>query len=157
MSTVDEPSIRQPEVPGVPVVKSIAAVAVLTAGATAFAALMLGPAREGARGTAGSAEVTAVAVPGSGGWSTAVASWYGPGLYGNRMACGGRLTTSTYGTANRWLRCGTRLTICLRGCARIVVVDRGPFVGGRTFDVTAAAARAIGLSGVRTVRWKLGW
>jgi rare lipoprotein A len=69
----------------------------------------------------------------------AVASWYGPGLYGSRLACGGRLTPATLGVAHRSLPCGARVT--LRKGARILrvrVVDRGPFVGGREFDLTAA-------------------
>jgi rare lipoprotein A len=89
---------------------------------------------------------------------SAVASWYGPGLYGNTLACGGRLTTSTIGVAHRWLRCGTRLTICYRGrCARARVVDRGPYVGGREFDLTAGLAGWLRFSGVRTVYWRMGW
>jgi rare lipoprotein A len=67
------------------------------------------------------------------------ASWYGPGLYGNHLACGGRLAASTRGVAHKTLPCGTRVT--LRKGNRIVrtrVIDRGPFVGGREFDMTAA-------------------
>ena len=32
----------------------------------------------------------------------AAASWYGPGLYGNTMACGGTLTPATLGVANKY-------------------------------------------------------
>jgi rare lipoprotein A len=69
----------------------------------------------------------------------AAASWYGPGLYGSRLACGGRLRPGTLGVAHKSLPCGARVT--LRKGSRIVrvrVVDRGPFVGGREFDLTAA-------------------
>lgn len=41
----------------------------------------------------------------------AQASWYGPGLYGNRTACGQTLSPSTRGVANKSLPCGTKLSI----------------------------------------------
>lgn len=75
----------------------------------------------------------------------AVASWYGPGLYGNRLGCGGTLTPSTVGVAHKTMPCGTRLTLRYRGrsvAAR--VIDRGPYVGGREFDLTAATKQALG-------------
>ena len=78
----------------------------------------------------------------------AYASWYGPGLYGNRLACGGRLSTSTIGVAHKTLPCGTRLTLRHRG--RVVnarVIDRGPYVGGREFDLTSATKNRLGFSG----------
>lgn len=81
-----------------------------------------------------------------------VASWYGPGLYGGRLACGGRLTPGTLGVANKALPCGTRVTIRHRNRAvRVRVVDRGPFVGGREWDLTAATARRLGFRGHGTV------
>jgi rare lipoprotein A (peptidoglycan hydrolase) len=79
----------------------------------------------------------------------ATVSWYGPGLYGNKLGCGGRLTPSTIGVANKSLPCGTRLT--LRKGSHIVrarVVDRGPYVGGREFDLTSATRRRLHFSGV---------
>lgn len=81
------------------------------------------------------------------------ASWYGPGLYGNGLACGGQLTTRTWGVAHKSLRCGTRLTICYRRCARVTVIDRGPYVYGREFDLTYSVKSYIGMSGTGRVRW----
>lgn len=75
----------------------------------------------------------------------AVASWYGPGLYGNTLGCGGTLTPSTIGVAHKTMPCGTRLHLRYRGrtiTAR--VIDRGPYVGGREFDLTEATKRALG-------------
>ena len=73
-----------------------------------------------------------------------VASSYGPGLWGNRTACGQTLTRSTRGVAHRSLPCGTRLQICRRGrCVHARVTDRGPFVAGRTLDLTAATTREL--------------
>ena len=72
-------------------------------------------------------------------YRSAVASWYGPGLYGNKLGCGGHLSPSTIGVANKHLPCGTKLTLRYKGrTVRASVVDRGPFVGGREFDLTAA-------------------
>lgn len=82
----------------------------------------------------------------------AAASWYGPGLYGNAMACGGTLTPSTLGVAHRTLPCGTKLR--LRYGNRTVparVVDRGPFAGNREFDLTSATKQALGFGDVGTV------
>jgi len=82
----------------------------------------------------------------------ATMSWYGPGLYGNKLSCGGRLTPSTIGVANKSLPCGTKLT--LRKGNRIVrarVVDRGPYVGGREFDLTSATRHRLHFSGVGQV------
>jgi rare lipoprotein A (peptidoglycan hydrolase) len=78
----------------------------------------------------------------------ALASWYGPGLFGNQLGCGGRLSTGTVGVANKSLPCGTRVTFRHRGrVVRMRVIDRGPYVGGREYDLTAAAARKLGFSG----------
>src|SRR4051794_8472099 len=43
----------------------------------------------------------------------AVASWYGPGLYGNHLACGGTLTPGTFGVAHKALACGTKIRLCV--------------------------------------------
>ncbi len=78
----------------------------------------------------------------------ALASWYGPGLYGNKLGCGGRLGYGTVGVANKTLPCGTKVTLRHRGrVVRVRVIDRGPYVGGREYDLTAATARRLGFSG----------
>jgi rare lipoprotein A (peptidoglycan hydrolase) len=75
----------------------------------------------------------------------AVASWYGPGLYGGKLACGGTLTAGTLGVAHKTLPCGTKVTLRYRGRrVRVPVVDRGPFVGNREFDLTAATKHRLG-------------
>ena len=81
-------------------------------------------------------------------YRSAHASWYGPGLYGNRLGCGGTLTASRLGVANKSLPCGTRLTLRHgRRTVRVRVIDRGPYVAGREFDLTAATARRLHFSG----------
>ncbi len=70
------------------------------------------------------------------------ASWYGGG---GGMACGGELTSSTLGVANKTLPCGTIVTLRYDGhTVRVPVVDRGPYVAGREFDLTEATKRALG-------------
>ena len=79
-------------------------------------------------------------------------SWYGPGLYGNKLSCGGTLTPGTLGFAHKSLPCGTKVTL-RRGhrVVRVPVVDRGPYVGGREFDLTAATRARLGFAGVGSV------
>jgi rare lipoprotein A len=82
----------------------------------------------------------------------ATASWYGPGLYGNPMACGGTLTPSTMGVAHRTMPCGTKLHLRHRGrTVSVRVVDRGPFASGREFDLTAATKEALRFGDLGTV------
>jgi rare lipoprotein A (peptidoglycan hydrolase) len=67
------------------------------------------------------------------------ASYYGPGLYGNKLACGGTLTPSTIGVAHKSLPCGTRVVFRHRGrTVQTRVIDRGPYVAGREYDLTEA-------------------
>ena len=78
------------------------------------------------------------------GYRAAYASWYGPGLYGNRLGCGGRLRPGRLGVAHKTLPCGTKLTLRHRGrTVRVRVIDRGPYVGGREFDLTEATAKRL--------------
>jgi rare lipoprotein A len=70
------------------------------------------------------------------------ASWYGGG---GSMACGGSLTSATLGVANKTLPCGTLVTLRYGGrSVRVPVVDRGPYVAGREFDLTEATKQALG-------------
>jgi rare lipoprotein A len=79
---------------------------------------------------------------------TALASWYGPGLYGGHLGCGGTLSAGSLGVAHKSLPCGTRVTLRHGGrTIRVPVIDRGPYAGGREFDLTAATARRLGFSG----------
>jgi hypothetical protein len=91
----------------------------------------------------------------SGGWSYAIASWYGPGFYGNRTACGQTYSSTIMGVAHRTLPCGTAITF-MNG-SRVVtarVIDRGPYVGGRTFDLSAALCRALGHCYTGGIYWR---
>jgi rare lipoprotein A len=92
----------------------------------------------------------AVAMPREAHAEAGLASWYGPGLYGNSTASGEVLTPSTYGVAHPSLPFGTSLTICHAGaCAHgVPVIDRGPYAGGRVLDLTKPVADEIGLTAV---------
>jgi Lytic transglycolase len=72
-------------------------------------------------------------------------SWYGPGFYGQRTACGYALTTSLVGVAHRTLPCGTIVQFRWNGVTvSAPVVDRGPYVSGRIFDMTYGLCAALG-------------
>src|SRR6476469_466643 len=72
------------------------------------------------------------------------ATWYGPGLYGNHLACGGKLSHSTLGVAHKSLPCGTKVALRYRGRTIVVpVVDRGPYARGVSYDLTQATARQL--------------
>ena len=76
----------------------------------------------------------------------AEASWYGGG---GSLACGGSLTSTTMGVANKTLPCGTLVTLRYDGhTVRVPVVDRGPYVAGREFDLTEATKQALGFGSV---------
>jgi peptidoglycan hydrolase-like protein with peptidoglycan-binding domain len=82
-----------------------------------------------------------------------VATWYGPGLYGRRTACGVRLRTTTVGVAHKRLPCGTAVTFYRGGrFVTLNVIDRGPFGGRAAWDLTAAAARRLGLTATGRLR-----
>jgi hypothetical protein len=79
----------------------------------------------------------------------AAASYYGPGLYGGGLACGGTLEPGTLGVASKTLPCGAKVKLLYRGqTITVPVVDRGPYVAGRDFDLTAATRERIGFPGV---------
>ena len=76
------------------------------------------------------------------------ASWYGPGFHGRRTANGERYNQNALTAAHRHLRFGTRVKVTNLNNGRSVVVrinDRGPYAKGRVIDVSAAAARSLGM------------
>jgi rare lipoprotein A len=80
------------------------------------------------------------------------ASYYGPGLYGNGVACGGTLEPGTLGVANKTLPCGTMVKLRYDGRSITVpVIDRGPYVAGRDYDLTEATKDRLGFPGVGDV------
>ena len=82
----------------------------------------------------------------------AAASWYGPGLMGQHLACGGTLDGGVVGVANKTMPCGSRVRLRYRGHTVLArVVDRGPYVAGRDFDLTPATKQKLGFGSTGTV------
>ena len=83
---------------------------------------------------------------------SAVCSWYGNEFNGRPTASGQIFNQDDLTCASRTLRFGTRIALERAGRRIIVVVnDRGPFIEGRDLDLSRAAARALGFSGVERV------
>jgi rare lipoprotein A (peptidoglycan hydrolase) len=86
-------------------------------------------------------------------WRASSATIFGPGLYGNRTACGHTLAHRTRGLAHRQLGCGRRVAVYHSGRVVVLpVIDRGPFTDGIAFDVTEAAGRKLGMRSTTTIR-----
>ena len=84
-------------------------------------------------------------------------SWYGPGLYGNGTACGQKLTKELVGVAHRTLPCGTMVTFRYEGkTVSAPVIDRGPYVSGRTWDLSKGLCTLLDHCFTGTIEWKLG-
>jgi rare lipoprotein A len=89
-------------------------------------------------------------------WYTSIASFYGAPLFGNGVACGGILHPWTLGVANKTLPCGTKVLFQYGSRAiEVKVIDRGPYIAGREWDLTAATAVALHFPGLGPVRWRL--
>lgn len=81
------------------------------------------------------------------------ATWYGPGFWGNRTACGQSLKRKTVGVAHKKLPCGTKVTFAYRGkFLTTKVIDRGPYANGAKWDFTQRAAKKLGFEATDDVR-----
>jgi rare lipoprotein A len=81
-------------------------------------------------------------------YQPAIATWYGPGFFGHKMACGHTLTRHTLGVANRTLPCGTQVALAYGGRRIVVpVVDRGPYANHAHWDLTFRTARVLQMPG----------
>jgi rare lipoprotein A len=123
----------------------------------AMLALMAGVATGAKASTGGASSATATA-PGAdiafSPFRFAGASWYGPGLWGNKTACGATLRRGTVGVAHKTLPCGVMVKLVYHGHAIVTqVIDRGPYVKGRAFDLTQAASEALDFEGVGRLRY----
>jgi len=102
------------------------------------------------------------------------ASFYGPGFYciSNRVkacvpqagsaarpkltACGVLYTRTVVGVAHRSLPCGTLVAFSYGGRTVIApVIDRGPYVAGRTWDLSGALCRALRHCFTGPIRWTI--
>ena len=99
---------------------------------------------------------SAVAVPGTkNGYYTARAAPYGPTARRRRTACGQPFLKTTEGVAHPVLPCGVRVYVRFHGREVLTqVLDRGPNVPGREFDITKALANRLDLHGTQTIQWR---
>lgn len=87
------------------------------------------------------------------GWQRAVASRFDD--YGEPLACGGVLERDQLGVASRTLPCGTLVAFAYRGrMVHVPVIDRGPYVDGRMWDLTGATAEALRFPGLDEISWR---
>jgi hypothetical protein len=84
-------------------------------------------------------------------------SFYGPGFYGKRTACGLAYTREIMGVAHRSLPCGTNIQFRFQGrVITVPVIDRGPYVPGRTWDLSGAACQALDHCWSGPIEWRYG-
>lgn len=83
------------------------------------------------------------------------ASWYGgKTMWGRHTACGQILRPTTVGVANKTLPCGTPVKFIWHGHSVIApVIDRGPYVKGRAWDLTSAAAESLEFEGIGRIQY----
>jgi rare lipoprotein A len=104
---------------------------------------------QGSQGRDAAASV--VASSGSGRSFSGIASFYG-NESGSKTASGERFNQNAMTCAHRSLPFGTKLRVTHGGRSVIVTVnDRGPFIRGRVLDLSTAAARAVGITGLGQV------
>jgi rare lipoprotein A len=116
----------------------------------------LSPAALAATAATGGASVpgsTPVGTPPKPSTKAQVATWFGPGFYGQKTACGQTMSPVIVGVASRTLPCGTLVLVDYKGHQLTVpVIDRGPYAHGATWDLTWGAASALTIN--ETVRVK---
>lgn len=82
--------------------------------------------------------------------SFGVASWYGPGFKGRETASGEKFDPKALTAAHPTLPFGTLVEVSRRDKKKksviVVVTDRGPYVAGRSIDLSRAAARRLHMS-----------
>lgn len=111
---------------------------------------------------------------GLGPWQASSVSFYGPGFYciSNRVkaclpqagsftwprltACGVLYTRTVVGVANRSLPCGTLVAFSYRGRTVVApVIDRGPYVAGRLWDLSGGLCTALRHCFTGPIRWTI--
>jgi rare lipoprotein A (peptidoglycan hydrolase) len=76
--------------------------------------------------------------------------------YGLGLACGGVLGREQLGVAHKTAPCGTLITFTYGGRRLTVpVIDRGPYIAGREWDLTGATAEALRFPGLGQIEWSV--
>lgn len=85
-----------------------------------------------------------------------VASWYGPGFHGRKTASGERFNQYGLTAAHKTLPFGTIVAVTHKGrTINVRINDRGPFIKGRSLDLSKGAARALGCKGICVVSMRI--
>jgi murein L,D-transpeptidase YcbB/YkuD len=103
------------------------------------------------------ANVSAIAAPSLGKAEMVAATWYGDEFRGSRTASGEVFNPEGLTAAHKSLPFGTCLVVGNPRTGKSIVVrvnDRGPFTEGMTLDLSAGAARAIGMRSTQKVLMK---
>lgn len=76
--------------------------------------------------------------------------------YGLGLACGGVLGRNQLGVAHKTAPCGTLITFTYAGrSVTVPVIDRGPYIVGREWDLTGATAAALAFPGLGPIQWSV--
>lgn len=91
---------------------------------------------------------------------TAKVSYYGPGFHGRKTANGERFNMHALTVAHKSLPFGTKVEFTCSQTGKKVVArvnDRGPYIHGRSFDLSLGAAKALGVveRGVAKVTYRI--
>ena len=87
-----------------------------------------------------------------------MASWYGPHHDGKRTANGERFNMNAMTAAHRTLPFGTIIRVTNlenQQSVRVRINDRGPYVRDRILDLSAAAARSLGIKAKGAARVRI--
>jgi rare lipoprotein A (peptidoglycan hydrolase) len=107
--------------------------------------------------TGGASAPTAVTSPTKASPKAQIATWFGPGFYGQTTACGQTMTPVVVGVASRTLPCGTLVLVDYKGHKLTVpVIDRGPYAhNGAMWDLTWGAASVLTIKDTVRVKTKV--
>lgn len=88
------------------------------------------------------------------GWRQSIASVFYD--FDQGLACGGVLRPEQLGVAHKTAPCGTLVLLRYGNRAiRVPVIDRGPYIVGREWDLTPATAAALGFPGLGPLDWRV--
>ncbi len=109
-----------------------------------------------ATGGASAPGTTTAGTPAAPSTKAQIATWFGPGFYGQKTACGQTMSPVIVGVASRTLPCGTLVLVNYKGHRLTVpVIDRGPYGNGATWDLTWGAASALTITETVRVKTKI--
>jgi rare lipoprotein A (peptidoglycan hydrolase) len=133
--------------------RTLAKTTLLVLAVALLCAVAASPAALAATGGAGAPGTTTTGTPATPSRKAQIATWFGPGFYGQKTACGQTMSPVIVGVASRTLPCGTLVLVNYKGHRLTVpVIDRGPYANGATWDLTLGAASALTIT--ETVRIK---